>query len=219
MNQDPTGQGHPRAQAAGRPLPGVGLLLGRWWWPLLGAAIGLAAGLGADLVLEPQYESTAIVTVSTADPNDPVDPTELSRAAQALARLATQPGVVGGPLREAGLPEVADDPRRHVLVQAAPDAPIIRVSGTSTDPAAARRIATTISGALVRFAPFPPFQATVAAPPERSTEPTAPGWARKAGATALGAGVALVLAATVPAGSRHDGRRRRTTAGPAPRSS
>lgn len=183
----------------GAGLPGVGLLFRRSWWIALGVVLGLAAGSGAAQVLPPRYESTAVLTVASTAPTDPIN---TSRAAQALARLATEPGVIASPLRDAGLPEAADDPRAFIRVQAAPDAPILRVTGSATDAATAQDIATTVSATLAGVDPFPPFTATLVADPVRPGETTTPGWAVPAGGAGVSAVLAVVLAATVPARGR-----------------
>src|SRR5947209_13065759 len=112
-------------------LPGVDLVLRRSWWLLVGVVVGLVAGLLVHSARPPEYSSTAVLTVSS---DSAIDEVSLARGAQALARLATAPGVVAAPLREAGLPEAAADPRQFVTAEAAPDAPIITLTGTATRP-------------------------------------------------------------------------------------
>lgn len=191
-------------------LPGVGLLLRRSWWIALGVVLGMVAGAAAGQFLPPRYESTAVVTVASTVPTDPVN---TSRAAQALARLATESSVVDEPLRDAGLTEAAEDPRAFIRVQAAPDAPIVQVTGSATDAETAQDIAATVSAALADEGPFPPFTASVVAAPVRPAGATTPGWAVPAGGAAIGAVLALVLAATVPARGRS---RRPAAAAPLP---
>ncbi|MGY1615373.1 Wzz/FepE/Etk N-terminal domain-containing protein [Geodermatophilus sp. SYSU D00691] len=188
-------------------LPGLRLLLRRSWWVALGLVVGLIGGFAAARALPPVYEATAILTVQSTGSGDPVS---LSRAAQALARTATQPGVVGDPLRAAGQAEAAESPRDFVQVQAAPDAPIIRVTGTAEDPEDAREIADTVSETVAGVGPLPPFQATVAAEAPLPTSTTTPAWMVPVGGAAAGAALAVVLAATVP--GRADGRRTRSSA-------
>ncbi|WP_448625837.1 hypothetical protein [Geodermatophilus sp. URMC 64] len=183
-------------------LPGVRLLLRRSWWVAVGIVLGLVAGFGAGRVVEPVYRSTAILTVSSSTATDPVN---VSRAAQALARLATEPGVVGEPLRDAGLDDAAADPQQFVRVIAAPDAPIISVTGSATDGETAQRIAAAVADALTDVGPFPPFDATVVAEPTVPGTATTPAWAVPAGGAGVGVVLAVVLAATVPARAR--GRR------------
>jgi len=101
-------------------LPGVGLVLRRSWWLAVGLALGLGVGAGVGALRPPVFESTAVLTVSGADG---ATSTDTSRAAQALARLATEPGVVSEPLADAGLTDAARTPRRSARGQVAPDAP------------------------------------------------------------------------------------------------
>lgn len=177
------------------PLPGVHLVLRRLWWVAAGAAIGLALGAGLGLLRPPVYESTAFLTVSSDDSQEAVT---LARGAQALARLGTSPGVVGSELDAAGLPAVAAEPERFVRVQAAPDAPVFSVTGVSDDPEEAQQIAEAVGQALTDVEPFAPFRATVAALAPLPDEPTVPRWVAPAGGAGMGAGLALVAAATVP---------------------
>lgn len=176
-------------------LPGMSLVLRRIWWVLIGALLGFGVGFWVGLLRPAEYSSTAIVTVSS---DQPTDEGSVARAAQALARLATQPSIVSEPLGGAGLDDVAADPRQFITVQAAPDAPIISVTGTARRPESARDIADTISSTLARPGVIPPFRGTVVAAPELPRTPTVPSWALPAGGVAVGAGLTLILAATVP---------------------
>jgi len=176
-------------------LPGVRLVLRRSWWLAVGLVLGLGAGAGVGAIRPPVFESTAILTVSA---DDGATSTDTSRAAQALARLATEPGVVSEPLAGAGLADAAGNPRRFVRVQAAPDAPILSVTGASTEASTARDLAETVSEALAGLQPYPPFTATIVADAEVPSRPGTPAWAPVAGGAGLGMALALVLAATVP---------------------
>jgi uncharacterized protein involved in exopolysaccharide biosynthesis len=187
------------SENASRRLPGVRLVLRRWWWVALGLALGLGAGLGAGALRPPSFESTAVLTVSA---DEGATAGDTSRAAQALARLATQPGVVGEQLTIAGLRDAAEEPRRFVRVQAAPDAPIISVTGASPEAATAQELAEIVSEALVGLQPYPPFRATIVADAEVPPEPRTPSWTPVAGGAGLGTALALVLAATVPDAAR-----------------
>ncbi|MBJ7452017.1 MAG: hypothetical protein JHC71_08040 [Blastococcus sp.] len=176
-------------------LPGVRLVLGRSWWMALGLVLGLAAGAGVGALRPPVFESTAILTVSAE--NDATS-SDTARAAQALARLATEPGVVSEPLADAGLADAAESPRRFVRVQAAPDAPILSVTGASTEASTAQDLAETVSEALAGLQPYPPFTVTIVADAEVPSGPGTPTWTPLAGGAGLGAALALVLAATIP---------------------
>ena len=176
-------------------LPGVRLVLRRSWWLAVGLVLGLGAGAGVGALRPPVFESTAILTVSAQDDASAAD---TSRAAQALARLATEPGVVSEPLRLAGLDDAARSPRLFVRVQAAPDAPILSVTGASTDASTAQDLAETVSRALAELEPYPPFTATIVADAEAPSEPGTPAWMPVAGGAGLGTALALVLAGTIP---------------------
>ncbi|WP_167759000.1 Wzz/FepE/Etk N-terminal domain-containing protein [Blastococcus sp. TF02A_35] len=185
-----------RTEAPG--LPGVRLLLRRARWVVLAAVLGLAAGATLDLVRTPVYESTAYLAVTTERSQDTG---AMARSAQALARLATSPGIVSAPLRVAGLPDAAADPRGFITVQAAPDAPVISVTGRSSDAEAAQRIAESVSFTLVGLDAVEPFDAVVVGEPAVPDDPTMPWWVVPFGGAAGAAGLGLVLAATLP----HDG--------------
>ncbi|MGY2126998.1 hypothetical protein [Blastococcus sp. SYSU DS0617] len=177
-------------------LPGLRLVVRRLWWVVVGGALGLGLGLGLGVARPPVYEATAYLTVSSPAGSDP---TSLARAAQALARLATSPGIVSDPLEAAGLPDAAEQPRRFIAVAAAPDAPVISITGTATDPETAQRLATTVGRALSDVSPFEPFEATLVGGAPLPAAPTVPGWVAPVGGVGVGSGIALVLAATVPA--------------------
>ncbi|RBY96240.1 hypothetical protein DQ237_10280 [Blastococcus sp. TF02-8] len=186
-------------------LPGVRVLLRRTWWALLAAAIGVGAGLGLDVLRAPVYESTAYLVVAADDVGQAGD---AARSAQALARLATSPGIVSGPLRVAGQVEAAEDPRSFVLVQAAPDAPVVSVTGRAADAAGAQRTAATVVRTLVGLDAVEPFDTALVAAPPLPEQATVPVWLVPAGGGTLGAALGLLLAATVPPRPR----RRRTGA-------
>jgi len=187
------------AEAATAPaaprLPGVRLVAHRARWLLVGLAVGIVVGSGVAHAHPSMYQSTAIITVGSTSTTDSLN---LSRAAQALARLATQPGLVSTPLRDAGLTQAADAPAKFVMVQAAPDAPIISVTGSATRAVTAQRVAQTVSSRLASVSPLRPFTAVVVAPPAVPDAPMTPSWAISAGAGAAGLTLALVLAATIP---------------------
>jgi uncharacterized protein involved in exopolysaccharide biosynthesis len=184
-----------RESPQGGGLPGMGALLQRIPWVVLAAVLGLAGGLGLDLVRTPVYESTAYLAV-TSEANQ--DARSMARSAQALARLATSPGIVGDPLRDAGLADAAADPRRFIRVQAAPDASIISITGTSTNAATARRTAETVSEALTGLDAVDPFDVAAVGSPLTPDEPTIPSWVAPAGGAGIATALAVVLAGTLP---------------------
>jgi capsular polysaccharide biosynthesis protein len=186
-----------RPETAPARLPDLALFLRRLWWGGVGLVLGLALGLMAGLSRAPVYDSTGYVTVSAA-PGATADATAVARAAQGLARLAAAPSVVADPLRAAGYPEAAARPQLYVSVSAAPDAPLISVTGTADNPVDAQRIALTVSNALAELRPFSSFSASIAAAPLMPSSPTTPTWTVPAAGMFLGLALGVVLAATVP---------------------
>jgi capsular polysaccharide biosynthesis protein len=177
-------------------LPGVGVVLRRLPWAVVGVLLGLGIAVAIAYVRAPVYESTTYVTVTAKD--DSSDSFSTARAAQALSRIATAPEVVSGPLRRAGLPAVADQPRKFVTVQAAPDAPLISVTGAAASPREAQTIAATVADTLTGVRDLGPFQAFTVADPALPSSPKSPWWLLPAGGAGLGLALALVLAAAVP---------------------
>jgi len=195
-------------QTTGRSaLPGVGLVLRRLWWAVAGVLLGVGIAVAIAHVRVPMYESTTYVTVTA--PEGASDSSGTARAAQALARLATAPEVVSGPLRRIGLDAVADQPRKFVKVKAAPDAPLISVTGSAPSPRDAQAIAATVADTLAGVHDLGPFQAFTVADPALPSSPNSPRWLLPAGGGGLGLMVAVVLAATVPPRRRRRDRRGR----------
>jgi uncharacterized protein involved in exopolysaccharide biosynthesis len=176
-------------------LPGVRLVLRRLRWVVLAAVLGLAAGGALSLVRAPAYESTVYLSVTSPTV---ADAGSIARSAQAIARIATSPSVVGEPLRDAGLTDQAAAPRRYITVQAAPDAPLISVTGTSDDARAAQRTTEVVAGTLEDLGAFQDYAVTAIGAAPAPTEPRTPQWVGPAGGSAVAAGLALVLAATLP---------------------
>jgi hypothetical protein len=177
------------------PLPGVRIILGRIGWVLAGGMLGLLLGGAVSLLRPPVYTSTAFLSVTSTSTQDAG---KMARMAQAFARVASAPGVVAGPLRVAGLQVPAENPRKSITAQAAPDAPVFSVSGRDADPEVARRIAAVASASLTGLQDLGPFRAVVVAAPTTPSAPVTPRWVPAAGGLILGLGVATVLAATVP---------------------
>lgn len=179
-------------------LPGVRVVVQRYTWVLLGALIGLTIGGVAAVVRPPTYTSTAYLSVSTT--NREATALDAARAAQALARIATAPSVVSGPLRSAGLTRAADRPQLSIASQAAPDAPLVSITGTDSSAARAQQIAAVTAAALIGLDDLGSFTATVVAAPTVAAAPVTPRWVAPLGGALAGLGLALVLATTVPAG-------------------
>jgi len=176
-------------------LPGLALIRSRGRWILLGAVVGLLLGIAALPLRPPIYESTAYITVTVSSRQDPVT---LSRAAQALARLGTAPGIVSGPLSAAGLPEAARTPREFVNVQAAPNAPLISVTARAQRPQAAQWIAITVANTLSNLNAVGPLQVAVVSTPQLPGQPMTPRWWIPVGALAIGIALAVALTTTIP---------------------
>jgi hypothetical protein len=199
----------PEAGHRERPLPGIALLLRRARWIVASALLGAVVGFTVSELRSPTYESTIILTVTSTDPQDSV--ASLARTAQALARLATAPGIVSDPLRDAGFAEAARDPRQFLNLEAAPDAPLIHLSARADDPDTARAIAQTAADSLtsVHLGDARAVPATVPQIPE---EPTTPTWFLISAGTSVGAALSLVFATTVPLGTSGAPRARGSSA-------
>jgi len=191
-----------RDSGAARPLPGLQLVLRRSWWALLSAVLGFGVGVAVEAARPGPYATTALISV-TADETRALE--DLTRIAQALARTATAPGVVGDALADAGQHAAAARPQQFVAVEAAPDAPLVSVTGIAQEPADAQAIARTVASALRRADIAEGYRTRIIAPPVLPTEPTRPVWVVPAGGAALGGGVMLVLAAVLPVRDRRRG--------------
>jgi capsular polysaccharide biosynthesis protein len=192
-----------------RPLPGLALLRRRLPVVLLAAVIGLALGLGVGHLRAREYQSTTYITVASRTGKD--DAGSVARAAQALARVATTPEVIGGPLRKAGLIAAAEQPRMFITVQAAPDAPLISVTGVAPDAREAQAVAATVSDTLAAVDTLGSFKAFRVADPPLPSAPSTPAWLVPAGGAGLGLALALVLAAMIPGRPQGSGPRGRPT--------
>jgi hypothetical protein len=175
-------------------------------WVALGAVLGCLLGFTVQQVRAPVYESTSHLIV-VGPPNEPAR--GFTRTAQALARLATAPGIVSFRLDAAGLPEAANDPRRYITVQASPDAPLISVTGRGDTPANAQRTAATVTAGLSSVRTLGPFRVDVVTQPSVPDGPRVPTWFLPFSGTGLGAALSLVLAATVPDRPRRGAHRDR----------
>lgn len=183
-----------RSAGAGSALPGLDLVRRRLGWTLAASAVGLAAGSGVGFAVPVQFDSAALLSVTSEDAHAVG---ELTQAAQAVARVASSPGVVG-----AALSDVEQDsgtaPRLSLTVEASPNAPLISVVGHATDPDEARTIADAVVTALVDVEVVRGFQVVVVAEPMTPTDPTRPSWLLPLGGAALAGAVAAACTATVP---------------------
>ncbi|GAA3824974.1 hypothetical protein GCM10022403_067970 [Streptomyces coacervatus] len=118
-----------------------------WWLLPAGALLGAVAGGAYGLVKPPQYTATSSVVAVAAGGRSDVDCADALGFAQAYGRVAPQLAVLGDAQLEAGVP--ASTLRRSVQVATSPDAPMISVSATSSNPGQATDIANAVSGALV----------------------------------------------------------------------
>jgi hypothetical protein len=168
-------------------------------WVLLLAAVGFAAGLAAREVRPPMYASTTVLTVNS---DRAQELGYAARAAQAAARMATTRDLVSGPLAEAGQAEAAQDPRLHVRVQAAPNAPLITVTGLDPDPEDARRTAEAVAGALTGSVTVGPFRVTQLSAAVTPDAPQTSGWVLPLGFAGAIGGAAAAVALVLPVRAR-----------------
>jgi capsular polysaccharide biosynthesis protein len=115
---------------------------------VLTTLLGAAAGLLYAATRSPTYEASAYVILSPAAPSV-ADSTAVSLA-QAYGRITTQDAVLAraGTLLGNGS---ADTLRRAVRVSTSPDAPLVRITGTATGPAAAAARANAVATALIGY--------------------------------------------------------------------
>ncbi|MGW2719018.1 lipopolysaccharide biosynthesis protein [Streptomyces sp. NPDC001492] len=118
-----------------------------WWLLPAGALLGAVAGGTYGLVKPPQYTATSSVVAVAAGGRSDVDCADALGFAQAYGRVAPQLAVLGDAQVEAGVP--AAFLRKSVQVATSPDAPMVSVSATSSNPAQAADIANAVSGVLV----------------------------------------------------------------------
>ncbi|MFJ3934503.1 MULTISPECIES: lipopolysaccharide biosynthesis protein [unclassified Streptomyces] len=133
-----------------QPAPGrTGRLLAKlhtapaWWAVPACAVLGTVCGLGYGVVKAPEYVATSYVV---AVPAEGAETGAALGFAQAYGRIATGEATLAYARKEAGLPLA--ELRTRVRTETSPDSPMIAVSGTSTRPAEAARIANAVSGAI-----------------------------------------------------------------------
>ncbi|MFB6636189.1 lipopolysaccharide biosynthesis protein [Streptomyces chartreusis] len=120
-----------------------------WWWLPAGALIGVVAGGAYGQLRPPQYTATSSV-VAVPNGRTDADCTDALGFAQAYGRVAKQLAVLGDAQVWAGVP--ASTLRENVDVATSPDAPMVAVSATSTNPGQAVDIANAVSRALLTHA-------------------------------------------------------------------
>ncbi|MFL1902886.1 lipopolysaccharide biosynthesis protein [Streptomyces tauricus] len=118
-------------------------------WSLLAAGALLGGVLGGAYggLKTPQYSATSYVI---AVPTEQSDPAAALGFAQAYGRVATQLAVLGDAQVWAGVP--VSTLRESVRTATSPDAPMVAVTATSTQPDLAADIANAVSRSLTRHA-------------------------------------------------------------------
>jgi capsular polysaccharide biosynthesis protein len=170
---------------------------------LLGALGGVLYGVWT----APVYTADAhVVVVATAEQDD----TTAVKFAQAYGRIAGDSAVLSGTPLAVGGRSVADL-RREVRVATSPDAPLIQITGSAPDAAAAAQVANQVADSLISFGNARSTQTRVrvssfaqASVPDEPTSPNKP----LALAVGIAAGV-LVGGFATTAGIGAGWRRRR----------
>lgn len=118
------------------------------WSPLAaGVLAGGLLGAGYGLLSTPQYTATGYVVAVPADASDPASALGF---AQAYGRVATQLAVLGDAQMWAHVPVATLE--RSVRTATSPDAPMVSVTATSSDPEEAADMANAVTRALTRHA-------------------------------------------------------------------
>jgi capsular polysaccharide biosynthesis protein len=121
-------------------------MLRRWRLPLLGAALGMLAGLGYAMLAGPTYVAKAYVVVV---PDDPSAQPSAASFAQAYGRMSAQGPVVAAAVRAGAGAATADELRTTVQAATSPDAPVVEVTGSAGTAAGASTRANLVANALV----------------------------------------------------------------------
>ncbi len=167
--------------------------------------IAAAAGFGYGELSPRTYTAQ---TFLVAVPQVAGDNTSATAFATAYSRLATQPAVLAQAAKTSGIS--ADTLRSAVSAATSPDAPVISITGSGQNPAAAAADANAVAGALAALATAHVADTSVklavlagAAAPTRSSSPSV------GLDTALGAAAGLLLASLAAlAGGAATARRR-----------
>jgi uncharacterized protein involved in exopolysaccharide biosynthesis len=167
------------------------------WWPLpVGLLLGALAGGTYGAVSTPQYTATSYVI---AVPTSQTDPAAAVGFAQAYSKVATQVAVLSDAQVAAGVP--VETLRSSVRAETSPDAPMVAISASSGEPAAAMGMANAVARALTADASHAKKDTHVELLRfTRAVEPTAPSSPSAALTTLVGAcaggllgGLALLL--------------------------
>lgn len=118
------------------------------WWPIpLCLALGAIGGTVYSAVSEPQYAATSYVIVS---PRGQGDPASALGYAQAYGKIATDPVILAAAESQAHLAN--GKLRPDIQASTSPDAPMVQITGTSTDPKQAAHYADAVARALTQTA-------------------------------------------------------------------
>lgn len=182
----------------------------RWWPVVLAVPLGTAAGAGYATVAHPTYSASSYVVVV---PQNPGEGNTAVNFAQAYGRLAAQPQVLAGAVKESGRSTVQLAEVVHGTTS--PDAPVIEITGTGWRADEAMKSADAVAKSLITFANSTGKETGVrlvslasAAEPDRPSSPSAQL------DTAVGAAAGVLVGALVMATRRRTGESEAGTALP-----
>ncbi|HEU5426556.1 MAG TPA: hypothetical protein VFU74_06775 [Actinocrinis sp.] len=177
----------------------------RIWMSALIIAVAAGAGFGYGTWSARTYTAQSFLV---AVPQVAGDTASATAFATAYSRLATQPAVLAQASATTAIP--AETLRGAISAATSPDAPVISITGSAHDPAAAAADANAVAGALAALASAhvadTSVRLTVLAAATAPTQPSSPSVTLD---TALGAAAGLLLASLAAlAGGAAGGRRR-----------
>lgn len=182
----------------------VRFLVRRWRASVLIVVFAALGGLAYGMLAPRTYTAQAFLV---AVPQVPGDTTSATAFATAYTRLATQPGVLASAATASGIP--AETLRTTVSAATSPDAPVISITGSSHDAAAAAADANAVSAALANLANThladTSVRLTVLASAVPPTAPSSPSSALDA---SLGAAAGVLLASLAALAGSGASRRR-----------
>lgn len=126
------------------------LLVRRWVFLLIAAAIGGAIAIGISASRPTKYASSAFL-LGHATGAHPADSSLVASSAKVYARTATDPGVIASELRN---DRVAIDPTRvaqYVTAIASPDTPLLEIKATTDTAAQCVQLANAIATAIATY--------------------------------------------------------------------